>query len=150
MLRLTCTLSVVLLALFAGAAYRHASAAPDADEFIKAEVVIGKEIKVLHKFSVPVVRPGERKFIDDKAAGEGWESVDGCSPDVGCSGSILIVADRVTDDSSKMVVTLEYKDRKRCDDSKEMSVVRGETTEFKMKCGAKVKAFYAPQQRPSN
>jgi hypothetical protein len=150
MLKLAFALSIMLSALFGGVGRPSPPAASDGYGFITAEVVVGRESKIPHTFQVPIAKASERKFVDDKFDGAGWSWVESCPPDTGCSGHIIVIADRVTDDSSKIMVTLKYDDRRRCNDQKERSVARGETVEFKMKCGAKVKAYYVPQQKAAN
>ena len=142
MRKLVCA-ALVLLTLAARPARPQTSGAAGGEEFVTAEVVLGGWSKSPRIFRAPVFN-GVRKFVDDKFDGAGWASVESCSEVIGCSGHILVTADYVTDDSSRVMVVLEYGDRKRCNQTKKFTVARGKTTELKMKCGAKVKAYYAP------
>jgi hypothetical protein len=148
-MRTLACISAVLLALTARAAPPQAAGAPAGEEFITVEVVIGKQTRMPLTLRAPVVR-GQRKSFDDKFGGTGWESTGSCGKDIGCGGLVIVTADHVTGDGSAVTVALKYTDRKGCDQTKEAPVVRGETTEFKMKCGAKVKAYYAPRRAAAN
>jgi hypothetical protein len=55
---------------------------------------------------------------------------------------IISTADAVGKDKFKVMVDLSYKDRKSCNTTKEFPVVGGEPIELKMKCNARVKAYY--------
>lgn len=139
--------ALVVLLTLAGQSARPQAAE---EEFVTVEVTLGrKHGKAPRTLHPPVVR-GERKFVDDKWDGGGWAYVGSCDENIGCAGDIIVTADYVTGDSSKVMVVLRYDDRRRCNQTKEFTLTRGETTELKMKCGARVKAIHAPRPKAAN
>lgn len=108
------------------------------DEFIRVEIILGKE-KTLHRYKVPVVpNPRDRKPIDNQWKGGGYISTGGCPDDIGCDYFIIITADAASPDAAKVTVNLKVslKSGRGCEVSQEFLVNRGKISERKMRCRA--------------
>ena len=142
MRRLVCSLVFVVLTLCGAVKQFDAVTAFQSKDFVTVELTVGKQ-KIFHRYKIPIVSNlKERKIIDDQFAGGTYGFTGSCPKDIGCEYTAIMIADAIEGNKFNIGLGLSFKDKSKCDVSKDFIVVRGKPTELKLKCNAKIKAYY--------